>query len=227
MVIAARYSFHGGMEAVSAKYPHLLAEIEAAIASIDAEQHRSKQSKEKTMLDQMLYSPSSLNMAFKDCLYARHWKTERVQCLYSAEYYTESYRTTVTENVGFREMDFVKERLGVEVQFGKYSFMVYNVAAKMTIFRNLGHIEMGIEVVPVKRFASQMSSGVSYFEQFAWDLEQRGVADIDVPVLVLGIDGDANADTKRPRSRIVKTVALETTSDGDAAQQDSRQADGE
>lgn len=34
-------------------------------------------------------------------------------------------------------MDFVKERIGVEVQFGKYSFMVYNVCAKMTIFHNL------------------------------------------------------------------------------------------
>ena len=32
-----------------------------------------------------------------------------------------------------------------------------------------------------------MSSGVSYFEQFAWDLEKRGVADIDIPVLILGI----------------------------------------
>jgi hypothetical protein len=68
-------------------------------------------------------------------------------------------------------MDFVKEGLGVEVQFGKYSFMVYNVAAKMTIFRNLGFIKCGIEIVPVKAFALEMSSGVSYFEQFVWDLK--------------------------------------------------------
>jgi len=33
-----------------------------------------------------------------------------------------------------------------------------------------------------------MSTGVSYFEQFVWDLEQRGVSDIDIPVLVLGIN---------------------------------------
>lgn len=30
-------------------------------------------------------------------------------------------------------------------------------------------------------------TGVSYFEQFVWDLEQRGVADIDVPVMIIGI----------------------------------------
>ena len=43
-------------------------------------------------------------------------------------------------------------------------------------------------VVPVKSLAEQMSAGVSYFEQFVWDLQQRGRADIDVPVLIIGID---------------------------------------
>lgn len=85
-------------------------------------------------------------------------------------------------------MDFIKRKLGVEVQFGKYSFMVYNVAAKMTIFRNLGYIDAGIEIVPIKALADEMSSGVSYFEQFVWDLEKRGVSNIDVPVLVIDID---------------------------------------
>ena len=85
-------------------------------------------------------------------------------------------------------MNFVKRKLGGEIQFGRYAFMVYNVCAKMTIFKNLGHIEAGIEVVPVKSLAEHMSTGVSYFEQFVWDLQQRGPADIDVPVLILGID---------------------------------------
>lgn len=84
-------------------------------------------------------------------------------------------------------MDFIKNKLGVEVQFGKYSFMVYNVCLKMTIFHNMGFIDVGIEIVPVKELAEDMSSGVSYFEQFVWDLEQRGVSDIDIPVLILGV----------------------------------------
>lgn len=207
MIIAARYSFNGGEEAVASQYPHLLAEVEAAIIAVDAEQHRIKQSKEKTMMGQMLYSPVSLNAAIKQTLFAQDWTAKRVECLYSSEYYTENYRNTVTENIGFREMDFVKEHLGVEVQFGKYSFMVYNVAAKMTIFRNLGHINTGIEVVPVKQFALQMSSGVSYFEQFTWDLEQRGVSNIDVPVLILGIDSEKGTEGKRPRKQVIKTAA--------------------
>ena len=159
------------------------------------------------MLGQMLYSPVSLNAAIKAELAPQNWINRRVECLYSSEYYAEGYRNNVTENVGFRDMDFVKETLGVEVQFGKYSFMVYNVAAKMTIFRNLGFIDTGIEIVPVKRFALQMSSGVSYFEQFTWDLEQRGVSNIDVPVLILGIDSESDTGDKRPRNRLITTQA--------------------
>jgi len=85
-------------------------------------------------------------------------------------------------------MDFVKNKLGIEVQFGKYAFMVYNVYAKMTIFHKFVYINRGVEIVPVKAFADAMSTGVSYFEQFVWDLESRGVSDIDIPVMIIGID---------------------------------------
>jgi hypothetical protein len=58
----------------------------------------------------------------------------------------------------------------------------------MTIFKNLQYIDTGVEIVPIKVMADDMSSGVSYFEQFVWDLEKRGVSNIDIPVLILGID---------------------------------------
>jgi hypothetical protein len=58
----------------------------------------------------------------------------------------------------------------------------------MTIFHKRGCIDAGVGIVPVKAFADQMSTGVSYFEQFVWDLEQRGVSDLDAPVLIIGID---------------------------------------
>lgn len=52
---------------------------------------------------------------------------------------------------------------------------------------NEGIINVGVEIVPLKELANEMSTGVSYFEQIVWDLEHRGVADIDIPVLILGI----------------------------------------
>lgn len=192
MIIAARYSFNHGAKIVGEHFPDLLREIEDVVLEVDAESCKTKVSREKTMQGQVLYSPVALNDAFKMAFTTRSWEHKRVHCIYSSEYYTEDYQSRAKQSSGFREMDFVKQGLGVEVQFGKYSFMVYNVAAKMTIFRNLGHITAGVEIVPVKQFALQMSTGVSYFEQFVWDLEHRGIADIDVPVLILGIDTTAN-----------------------------------
>ncbi len=137
-----------------------------------------------------LYSPRALNKAFKRGFEAQGWQNYRVTCDYSTQHYVAGYQTDATFSGAFREMDFVKQRVGIEVQFGKYAFMVYNVCAKMTIFHNLDVIDVGVEIVPVKAFAAEMSTGASYFEQFVWDLEQRGVADIDIPVLILGITHD-------------------------------------
>ena len=189
--IAGVYSFKNGEKAVTKRYPDLLTEVNAVIKSVDATRYKTKASKEKTMTGRMLYSPRQINGAFKSAFNKMaDWTPIRVPCTYPTSYYLKGYKNRLMNRGAFREMDFVKRKLGVEVQFGKYAFMVYNVCAKMTIFKNLGHIDHGVEIVPVKAFADEMSTGVSYFEQFVWDLESRGKADIDIPVLILGIDAD-------------------------------------
>jgi len=188
MRIAGIYSFNNGEQVVQSRYSKLLNEILRCIRTVNAASCKSKQSQEKTMHGQVLFSPIDLNKQFKDYLHPKAWKSVRVPCDYPTTFYVEGYQPKTLRKGAFREMDFVKQKLGVEVQFGKYSFMVYNVAAKMTIFKNLGHIDAGIEIVPVKALADEMSSGVSYFEQFVWDMEQRGIANIDIPVMIVGID---------------------------------------
>ena len=186
MIIAAEYSFNGA-ESIEKAYPYLLQEVKDIIAAVDASHYKVKESQEITMPGKKLYSPKELNRAFAQGFGSKGWQKKRVTCHYPTDYYQSGY-SPKEMRPAYREMDFLKERLGIEVQFGKYAFMVYNVCAKMTIFRNLGYIDAGIEIVPVKSFAGEMSTGVSYFEQFVWDLENRGVADIDIPVLIFGID---------------------------------------
>ena len=192
MVIAGEYSFKDGLARIKDKYPHLLEEIYEVIDAIDAQEHKTKESREKTMPGKMLFSPPSLNQNIKKEFDRRSWVSCKITCDYPTQFYTEEFRESPIQKkrsaTPYREMDFIKEELGIEVQFGKYAFMVYNVCAKMTIFSNLGIIDMGVEIVPIKQFADEMSTGVSYFEQFVWDLENRGVSDIDIPVLILGID---------------------------------------
>ncbi len=175
MRVISEYSQKNGKEFISRTFPQELREIYAIINSVNLEDFRTKESREKTMPGEMLYSPPALNREYKAKFNSFGWHEFRIKLPFS--------------NGAFREMDFLKNRLGVEVQFGKYAFMAYNVSAKMTIFHNHNVIDAGIEIVPMKHMADQMSSGVSYFEQIKWDLENRGVADIDVPVIVMGIDG--------------------------------------
>jgi len=188
MKIVGVYSFNRGREEVDKRYPHLLKEIKQIISGVDSAQLKTKVSKEKTMPGKRLFNPKTINKEFKEAFFAKGWKRVRVRCQYSEDFFEPGYQVRSRNRGAFREMDYLKETLGVEVQFGKYSFMVYNVCAKMTIFHNLKHIDCGIEIVPVKAFADEMSTGVSYYEQFLWDLEARGVSDIDIPVLILGID---------------------------------------
>jgi hypothetical protein len=192
--IVAKYDFNGGKSAVQQKYSAEFAQIQAVINAIDASLYKTKMSTEKTMIGKMLFSPMELDKAFKREFFKAEnggWSNHKVFCDYKYGEYSEDYiKSQNTRSQPFRDIDFLKpnKKLGIEVQFGKYAFMVYNVCAKMTIFSKMGVIDTGIEIVPVKNFADEMSTGVSYFEQFAWDLEHRGTSNIDVPVLILGID---------------------------------------
>ena len=140
MKIYGEYSFNGGKETISKQYPELLQEVYDTIQDVDSSICLTKKSKEKTMLGKTLYSPPALNKGFKDHFGKRGWVNKKVKCDYPTQYYVSGYKPKTTRGA-FRDMDFLKENVGVEVQFGKYAFMVYNVCAKMTIFNKMNFIE--------------------------------------------------------------------------------------
>ena len=76
------------------------------------------------------------------------------------------------------EMDGIKNKVGLEIQFGKYAFMGYDIFSKMIIFKNLKYIECGVEIVPSSELVKQMSTGVSSFEQLLVDVFQSVRLDV-------------------------------------------------
>jgi hypothetical protein len=178
VIVAGIYSFNDGQEAIESQFGSELQEVREAIAAVD----------NQAVMDK----PGLLNKAFRKEFEARQWQRCRVRCEYSAEHYTSGYTPTTPSASAFREMGFVKNRVGAGVLLNKcardVNNLVYDVCAQMTIFHNLDVVDAGVAIVPVKALADQMPTGVPYFEQFVWDLEHRGVADIDIPVLILGID---------------------------------------
>lgn len=201
MRVARTYSFKGGEAFVMRRHATELREVLAAIRHLDATTCLTKESSEKTKFGQLLFSPPDLNKAMKIELSDHGWteKSDGKKGYIEPRYAFGGSR--------FREMDGIKNKVGLEIQFGKYAFMGYDIFSKMVIFNKLGLIECGIEVVPVNEVCKHMSTGVSDFDQLMIDFKYRGESNIDIPVFVIGLgltDGE-----KKKREKIQKLYSTD------------------
>lgn len=191
MKIVNTYSFKNGEDFVKRKHADELSEVIKAIELLDATICLTKESKEKTMKGKLLFSPTDMNNFLKLSLHALNW-TEQANG--KRKKYVEPRHAF--GNGRFREMDGIKNKVGLEIQFGKYAFMGYDIFSKMIIFRNLKYIECGIEIVPGHELVKEMSTGVSSFEQLLVDFEYRGESNIDIPVFVISVGLTEEEKTK-------------------------------
>lgn len=182
MKIENTYSFKKGEEFIKEKHSQEFEEVLGAIKKLDATCCLTKVSKEKTMKGKLLFSPRDLNERLKLALHKKSWTAKAAG---KRKVFAEPRHAFGDGR--FREMDGIKNKVGLEIQFGKYAFMGYDIFSKMIIFKNLGYIECGIEVVPAVELVKHMSTGVSSFDQLLVDFENRGESNIDIPVYVIGI----------------------------------------
>jgi hypothetical protein len=87
----------------------------------------------------------------------------------------------------YNQTDFVKDRVAVEVQFGKYAFIAYDMFVKHMAFYVGNEIDCGVEILPMKSLQAEMSSGPGYFEGAIYDLLRQGRGIPAVPLVVIGI----------------------------------------
>lgn len=88
----------------------------------------------------------------------------------------------------YNQTDFVKDRVAVEVQFGKYAFVAYDLFVKHLAFYIGDHIDVGVEILPMKSLQSQMSSGVAYYEGEFYNVVRQGRGVPAVPLVLVGIE---------------------------------------
>lgn len=87
----------------------------------------------------------------------------------------------------YNQTDFVKNRVAVEVQFGKYSFVAFDLFVKHLAFYVRDVIDVGVEILPMKELQSEMSSGPSYYEGELYNLIREGRGVPAVPLVLIGI----------------------------------------
>jgi len=88
----------------------------------------------------------------------------------------------------YNQTDFVKDRVAVEVQFGKYAFVAYDLFVKHLAFYVGNLIDVGIEVLPMKSLQSEMSSGVAYYEGELYNVIRQGRGVPAVPLVIIGVE---------------------------------------
>lgn len=202
MRIIETYSHLNGLEFLLVHKPKLWKELKVVIESINAKACKTKISKEKTMKGKELYSPAVMNQKFNELLGAKNWGESRVSywvtkdaklirktiTLPPAEQKAEIEATGEMPIFSYNQTDFVKDRVAVEVQFGKYSFVAYDLFVKHLAFYVGDQIDVGIEILPMKSMQSQMSSGVAYYEGELYNVVRNGRGVPAVPLVILGID---------------------------------------
>lgn len=201
MRIVETYSHLNGLEFLRYTREKLWKEIESAIRQVDAKKCRTKISKEKRTKGKVLFSPKVLNKRLEERFAKNRWKQSRTSYWVTAD--AKLIRKTISlgekeqkkeiEDAGatairsYNQTDFVKDRVAVEVQFGKYSFVAYDLFVKHLAFYVGDLIDVGVEILPMKELQKHMSSGVAYYEGELYNLIREGRGVPGVPLVLIGI----------------------------------------
>lgn len=202
MRIVEKYSHLNGEEYLLVHKRTLYNEILHVIDQVNAFDFRTKESKEKTMMGKMLFSPGVINKEFGRIFTTFGWESVTRRFFVSADYETvkilepltfEDQKEYLREHKiellqSYNQTDFVKDRVAIEVQLGKYFAVTYDLFVKHLSFYNAGITDVGIEIVPSKEMQKQMSSGVPFFEKEVHNVLRHGRTTPPVPVVILGIE---------------------------------------
>ena len=201
MRVVSRYSHLNGEEALRFHQNKLWDEILEVIKSVDAESCRTKVSRERTRAGRRLYSPIDMNKAAGAAFKQRGWEQKRQHFWTTADTRTvrkilnlspDLQKKAIEESgyeaiSSYNQTDFVKGRVAVEVQFGKYAFVAHDLFVKHIAFYISDVIDIGIEILPMKELEREMSSGVPYYERDLLNIVRQGRNIPAVPLVVIGI----------------------------------------
>ena len=201
MRVVERYSHLNGEEFLRVHQHDLWQELLEIIASVDAAKCRTKMSREKTKSGQMLYSPIAMNEAMAKGFHKGRWQQRRqmfwvtsdARILRRIHHLDADKQKDTIQKAGqvairsYNQTDFVKNRVAVEVQFGKYAFVAHDLFVKHMAFFVSDIIDVGIEILPMKELEQHMSSGVPYYERDLLNIIRQGRGVPAVPLVLLGV----------------------------------------
>lgn len=202
MKIANKYSHLNGYEFLIVHKPDLWNEIVETLESINANDF-TKISRAKPTEGRTFYDQKALNKVIKDKLTPLGWNEFKTPYYVTSDIDTlreissirdKDEQKEVIEHNGFEPMstnnqvDFVKDRVAIEVQFGKYFSVAYDLHVKHTFFFLRNDIDVGIEIIPTRAMCRKMDTGVAWFENEVANVVREGRSNPTVPLIIIGIE---------------------------------------
>lgn len=201
MRIVEVYSHLNGLEFLMYHKAELWSEIEQSVAAVDAGRLPKKISGERRIEGRELFAPKEMNKALGKQLQERgwsesrtsYWVTKNARLIRQTLALSPSEQKAAIEDAGeepiysYNQTDFVKDRVAVEVQFGKYSFVAFDLFVKHMAFFVGDVIDVGIEILPMKELQARMSSGPGYYEGELYNLLRQGRSTPAVPLILVGL----------------------------------------
>lgn len=186
MKIVETHSHFNGLEYLLVHKPQLWQEIKDVIEKVGENTTKTTVSKERSTDDLFQYNPAEMNKSFKRLLEDKEWK-ESLVAMSPEQQREEIERAGSSPIFSYDQTDFVKDRVAIEVHFGKYSLVAYDLFVKHLAFYMGDKIDVGIVILPMKQLQNQMSSGVSYYEGELYNVIRQGRGIPAVPLVILGI----------------------------------------
>jgi hypothetical protein len=203
------HSHLNGKEYLQVHYQAEIKEIEAVIQHVNgdvwkksAEKAKNEKAQRRGEAYAKVYDQSKINTQFKEIFRQFGWLEKRYSYFATPDERVAheimnlppSEAKSIIESRGLtpyprgNQTDFMKNGIGIEVQFGKYSFVAYDFFVKHMTFFISGDINVGVEIIPTNKMLQNMDSGPANYEGEIFNLYRQGRNTPAVPLWILGIE---------------------------------------
>ncbi|MCY4475775.1 MAG: BglII/BstYI family type II restriction endonuclease [Chloroflexi bacterium] len=201
MRIVETYSHLGGEEFLLVRCPALLQEVKDTIESVDVTDCAKSVLDSDVQLRRKSVSPAVIKDEFTKQFGESSWRKRSSRFWVARD--AELTRTVARMPVEIQPraiklhgsepisaslaVDFFKDRIAIQLQLGHPSKIAHDIFVTYMNFYVSDLMDVGIEIMPTKELAAQMSSGVPYYERDLLNIIRQGRGVPAVPLVLMGI----------------------------------------
>jgi hypothetical protein len=165
-----------GWKTFQEKYSSSYTELSNVVELIQPQ--RTKYSHEKARIGEKLISTQSILRQFMSQFRKNEWGENRIR-------FGDNFKS------GFSQIDVVKEKIGLELSFGKFAFTESDIFVKFPMFIRAEIIDFAILVTPVRTLVRDMGPRVSSFEMVQRRLREISPLLPKYPFVIIGISHES------------------------------------